>query len=73
LIALIGDPELIIIDEPTANLDLQMRFRIWRVISKIKKGRTVLVATQIIEEAEILCDRVNILKDGRTLFEGTPL
>jgi ABC-2 type transport system ATP-binding protein len=60
------------LDEPTANLDLKGRFSIWRVISKIKHKKTILLATQNIEEAEILCDRLCILKDGHSLFEGSP-
>ena len=67
---MIGNPSIIILDEPSANLDLKARLRVWKAIKNIKTDRTVLIATQIIEEAEILCDRICILKEGSILAMG---
>jgi ABC-type multidrug transport system ATPase subunit len=70
LISLIGNPAIIILDEPSANLDLKSRLRVWKAIQHIREGRTIVIATQIIEEAEILCDRICLLKDGVVLATG---
>jgi ABC-2 type transport system ATP-binding protein len=65
--SLIGNPAIIILDEPSANLDMKSRLRVWKAIHHIREGRTILIATQIIEEAEILCERICLLKDGAVL------
>ena len=59
--ALIGDAKLIIMDEPTANLDPVSRNRVWDALINLKKEYTILISTQNIEEAEILGDKVCIL------------
>jgi ABC-type multidrug transport system ATPase subunit len=54
-------------DEPSANLDIKARLRVWKAIQHLRDGRTIIIATQIIEEAEALCERICILKEGEIL------
>jgi len=71
--ALVGDPELLFLDEPTTGLDPQARHRIWEVISAFRdRGGTVLLTTHHMDEAERLCDRVAIMDLGRRIALGTP-
>lgn len=71
--ALVGDPRLLLLDEPTAGLDPQARHRIWEVLERLRaKGSTVLLSTHYIDEAERLCDRVAVIDHGRVIAEGTP-
>jgi ABC-2 type transport system ATP-binding protein len=73
LLALINDPELIFLDEPTAGLDPQSRRAIWEWIDLARKqGKTVFLTTHYIEEAERLCDRVAIVDHGRIIALDTP-
>jgi len=72
-LALVNDPELILLDEPTVGLDAQLRREIHSLIAKLRgQGRTVLLTTHYIEEAERLCDRVAIIDHGRLVALGTP-
>lgn len=72
-LALINDPELIFLDEPTTGLDPQARLEIHRLIENLKsQRRTILLTTHYIEEAERLCDRVAIIDAGRIIALGTP-
>jgi ABC-2 type transport system ATP-binding protein len=72
--ALVGDPELLFLDEPTTGLDPQARRQLWDLIGEFKgKGRTILLTTHYMEEAEILCDRVAIVDHGKVIALGTPL
>ncbi len=72
--ALIGDPELLFLDEPTTGLDPQARRQLWDLITKLKQaGRTILLTTHYMDEAEVLCDRVAIVDHGRVIALGTPL
>jgi ABC-2 type transport system ATP-binding protein len=72
-LALVHDPELIFLDEPTTGLDPQARRNMWDVIRKLKaEGKTVLLTTHYLEEAQVLSDRVGIVQNGRMLAEGTP-
>jgi ABC-2 type transport system ATP-binding protein len=72
-LALINEPELLLLDEPTAGLDPQARRELHGVIREIKaEGRTVLLTTHYIEEAELLCDRVAIIDGGRIIALDTP-
>ena len=72
--ALVGDPELIFLDEPTTGLDPQARRQLWDLIKEFKgMGRTILLTTHYMDEAEILCDRVAIMDHGRVIALGTPL
>ena len=71
--ALIGDPELLFLDEPTTGLDPQSRLQLWDVVQSFKaKGRTVLLTTHYMEEAERLCDRVAVVDHGKRIAQGTP-
>ncbi len=71
-LALVNDPELIFLDEPTTGLDPAARRALWDIILGLKaKGRTVLLTTHYLEEAEILCDRVAIMDHGHILEMGT--
>lgn len=71
--ALVGDPELIFLDEPTTGLDPQSRRQLWDVIRDFKaRGRSVLLTTHYMDEAERLCDRVAIVDAGRVIALGTP-
>ncbi len=71
--ALIHNPNLLIMDEPTAGLDAFTRRKVWGLIKKIRdKGGTIFLTTHYIEEAEYLSNRVGILDKGRLITEGTP-
>ena len=71
--SLVGDPELVFLDEPTAALDPQARRNLWDLIRRINDdGRTVVLTTHYMEEAEALCDRVAIMDEGRIRATGTP-
>ena len=71
--ALVGDPELLFLDEPTTGLDPQSRRRLWDVVLDLRRaGRTVLLTTHYMDEAERLCDRVAIVDRGRVIALGTP-
>ncbi len=71
--ALVGDPELIFLDEPTTGLDPSSRRELWEIIENFKAdGKTVLITTHYMEEAERLCDRVAIFDAGKIIAEGTP-
>lgn len=71
-IALVHRPKLVILDEPTAGLDLEARYELWATIRSLKQqGMTVLLTTHLLDEAERLCDRVGILHQGTIAAEGT--
>ena len=71
--ALAGDPDLLFLDEPTTGLDPQSRLQLWDRIAVYKAaGRTVLLTTHYMEEAERLCDRVAVVDHGRIIALGTP-
>jgi ABC-2 type transport system ATP-binding protein len=70
--SLIGDPPVIVLDEPTAGLDPQARIEVWRTVRELAaQGTTVLLTTQYLDEAEQLADRVAILHEGRIIVNGT--
>jgi ABC-2 type transport system ATP-binding protein len=70
--SLIGDPELIVLDEPTTGLDPEARREVWATVEQLaKNGTTVLLTTQYLDEAERLADRIAILHEGRILVDGT--
>lgn len=72
-LALVNDPRLVFLDEPTTGLDPQARRHIWEIIGHLKqRGKTVVMTTHYIEEAEALCDRVAIMDHGRIIAEGVP-
>jgi len=71
--ALVADPELFFLDEPTTGLDPQSRRQLWELIEEVKRaGRTVVITTHYMEEAERLCDRVAIVDHGKVIAFGTP-
>jgi ABC-2 type transport system ATP-binding protein len=71
--ALVHEPELVFLDEPTAALDPQARRNLWDVLRAINTdGRTIILTTHYMDEAEILCDRVAIMDHGRILRSGAP-
>ncbi|HPE72539.1 MAG TPA: ABC transporter ATP-binding protein [Candidatus Competibacter sp.] len=72
-IALVNDPELIFLDEPTTGLDPQARRNFWELIHRIKaRGKTILLTTHYMEEAYHLCDEIAIMDHGRIISQGTP-
>ena len=72
-IALVNDPELIFLDEPTTGLDPQARRNFWELIQRIKaRGKTILLTTHYMEEAYHLCDEIAIMDHGRIIAQGTP-
>jgi ABC-2 type transport system ATP-binding protein len=71
--ALVSGPELLILDEPTAGVDVQLRHDLWEIIERMNAaGTTILLTTHYIEEAERLCDRVAILDQGQNVEVATP-
>jgi ABC-2 type transport system ATP-binding protein len=71
--ALIGDPELLFLDEPTTGLDPQARRQLWDLIDQFRNaGRTIVLTTHYMDEAQRLCDRVGIMDRGRIIALGTP-
>ena len=71
--ALVGNPDLLFLDEPTTGLDPQARRQLWDVIDEFRgQGRTILLTTHYMDEAEKLCDRVAIMDHGRQIALGTP-
>jgi ABC-2 type transport system ATP-binding protein len=72
-IALVGDPEILFLDEPTTGLDPQSRRQLWEVIRDLRdRGRTVVLTTHYMDEAERLCDRVAIIDNGNIIAQGSP-
>ncbi len=71
--ALVGDPDFLFLDEPTTGLDPQARRQLWDLIDEFKlAGRTILLTTHYMDEAERLCDRVAIMDHGKIIAQGTP-
>ena len=71
--ALVGDPEVLFLDEPTTGLDPQSRLQLWDRVEALKeRGKTILLTTHYMEEAERLCARVAIMDHGKIIAEGTP-
>ncbi|MFR8519349.1 MAG: ATP-binding cassette domain-containing protein, partial [Emergencia timonensis] len=72
-LALLGNPEIVILDEPTAGLDVEGRVAIHREIRKLKEqGKTIILASHDMAEVGELCDRIGILRNGQLAFLGTP-
>lgn len=69
--ALLGDPEIIIFDEPTAGLDPEERLRFQNIIAEIKKDKIIIISTHIVEDVEAVCDQVAVMQDGHIAFSGS--
>ena len=70
--ALVHDPEIIILDEPTAGVDIDIRTSVWNYIKRISgQGKTVCLTTHYLEEAENLCDNITIINNGKKIIEGS--
>lgn len=73
IITFLHDPELLVLDEPTTGMDPNTRVEVWNLILELKKsGKTIMLATHYMEEADKLSDRVGIIDQGRIIAEGTP-
>lgn len=70
--ALLGDPDLLVLDEPTAGLDPEQRLRFREIVSERASDRTVILSTHQTEDVAALCQRIVVMLDGLVLFEGTP-
>lgn len=71
--ALLADPELLILDEPTTGLDPSVRHLLWETVTSLRsQGKTILVTTHYMHEAEVLCDRIVILDQGKVVAAGAP-
>lgn len=71
--ALVHSPKLLLLDEPTAGVDVSLRESLWKFVTELKQeGLTVLLTTHYLEEAEKLCDQVAIINKGHLLYDGTP-
>src|SRR5205085_1095800 len=71
--SIVGDPDLLFLDEPTTGLDPQSRRQLWDLITAFKaRGKTILLTTHYMDEAEILCDRIAIVDHGKVIALGTP-
>jgi ABC-2 type transport system ATP-binding protein len=72
--ALVHDPDVLFLDEPSAGLDPQTRLLLWEIVREYNRvGKTVLLTTHYMEEADALCDRIAIIDHGRIIAQGTPL
>ncbi len=69
--AILGDPKIIIFDEPTAGLDPEERIRFKNLLSDIKEDRIIIISTHIVEDVEACCNKIIIMQDGKILREGT--
>ncbi|AFY40264.1 Fe(3+)-transporting ATPase [[Leptolyngbya] sp. PCC 7376] len=71
-VALVHNPQLLILDEPTTGLDIETRYDIWALIQQLRAdGMTILLTTHLLDEAERLCQRIGVLKGGQIVAEGT--
>lgn len=71
--ALVGDPDLLFLDEPSTGLDPQSRLQVWEVVRTLRqKGKTILLTTHYMDEAEKLCDRLAVVDYGKVIAQGSP-
>ena len=70
-LALISDPKILFLDEPTLGLDVIARRELWNIVLSLKGEKTIILTTHYMEEAEALSDRIGMMKDGKLLFVGT--
>lgn len=69
---LMGDPSILIFDEPTAGLDIEERIRFRNLLKTLGSEKTVIISSHIVEDIEFLCTKIGVLKNGKVLFEGSP-
>ncbi len=70
-VAMVHQPKLVVLDEPTTGLDIEARYEVWELIRQLKQqGVTILLTTHLLDEAERLCDRIGFLKQGQLLAQG---
>ncbi len=69
----IGEPKIILMDEPTTGMDPVSRRQVWDLIQKMKKNRVIIMTTHAMEEAELLSDKLAVLNHGEVACVGTPL
>ena len=70
--ALVHDPQILILDEPTAGVDVELRHDLWKYLNELhSEGKTILLTTHYIDEAELLCERVGIIDNGKLIVEDT--
>lgn len=70
--ALLGSPDLLIVDEPTAGLDPQERVRFYNLLGELARDRVIILSTHIVEDVRVLCSRFAILREGRLVYTGCP-
>jgi lipooligosaccharide transport system ATP-binding protein len=71
--ALVNDPELVVLDEPTTGLDPQARLAVWQALGSLReRGVTLLITTHYMDEAARLCDRLLIMDEGEIVAQGSP-
>lgn len=68
--ALLGNPKVLILDEPTSSLDTEVRSQLRNIIKGLKENRTIILTTQHMDEAEYLSDRIALMSKGKLSFEG---
>ena len=70
--AMVNDPELLILDEPTAGVDVELRHELWKHLRELNaRGKTILLTSHYLEEVELLCGRIGIINKGKLVAEGT--
>jgi len=70
---LVHDPQIVILDEPTAGVDIELRYMLWNYLTQInEEGKTILLTTHYIEEAEQLCETISIINDGKIIATDPP-
>ncbi|MCB9799112.1 ABC transporter ATP-binding protein [Candidatus Nomurabacteria bacterium] len=70
--AMMHDPELLILDEPTAGVDVELRHELWEYLKKInQEGKTILLTSHYLEEVQLLCNHIAVINDGKIVLEGS--
>ena len=70
--ALVHDPEIIILDEPTAGVDVELRYNLWEYVKELNKnGKTICLTTHYLEEAENLCEFITIINNGKVIISDS--
>lgn len=72
-LALVGDSKLVLLDEPTAGLDLQARRSMWEILAHFKQDRVMVLTTHYMDEADFLGDRIGVMSEGRLICSGSSL